>query len=75
MITVPAYFDDAQRVATRNAGIMAGLNVLDIINEPIAAALSYGMQSGGQNKEETILVYDLGGGTFDVSVIQIGKEG
>ena len=75
VITVPAYFDDAQRVATRNAGSMAGLNVLDIINEPIAAALSYGMQSGGQNKDETILVYDLGGGTFDVSVIQIGKDG
>ena len=75
VITVPAYFDDAQRVATRNAGTMAGLNVLDIINEPIAAALSYGMQAGGQNKEETILVYDLGGGTFDVSVIQVGKDG
>ena len=75
VITVPAYFDDAQRVATRNAGTMAGLNVLDIINEPIAAALCYGLQSGGQNKEETILVYDLGGGTFDISVIQIGSEG
>ena len=75
VITVPAYFDDAQRVATRNAGTMAGLNVLDIINEPIAAALAYGMQAGGQTKEETILVYDLGGGTFDVSVIQIGKDG
>ncbi len=75
VITVPAYFDDAQRVATRNAGSMAGLNVLDIINEPIAAALSYGMQAGGQNKEEIILVYDLGGGTFDVSVIQVGKDG
>jgi molecular chaperone DnaK len=75
VITVPAYFDDAQRVATRNAGSMAGLNVLDIINEPIAAALSYGMQAGGQNKEEIILVYDLGGGTFDVSVIQVSKDG
>ncbi len=75
VITVPAYFDDAQRVATRNAGTMAGLNVLDIINEPIAAALAYGMQAGGQNKEEIILVYDLGGGTFDVSVIQVGKDG
>jgi molecular chaperone DnaK len=75
VITVPAYFDDAQRVATRNAGAMAGLNVLDIINEPIAAALSYGMQAGGQNKDEIILVYDLGGGTFDVSVIEIGKDG
>jgi molecular chaperone DnaK len=75
VITVPAYFDDAQRVATRNAGGMAGLNVLDIINEPIAAALCYGLQAGGQNKEETILVYDLGGGTFDVSVIRVGREG
>ena len=56
-------------------GPWPGLNVLDIINEPIAAALSYGMQAGGQNKEETILVYDLGGGTFDVSVIQVGKDG
>jgi molecular chaperone DnaK (HSP70) len=75
VITVPAYFDDAQRVATRNAGLMAGLNVLDIINEPIAAALAYGMQSGGQAKDETILVYDLGGGTFDVSVIRIDRQG
>ena len=75
VITVPAYFDDAQRVATRNAGAMAGLNVLDIINEPIAAALSYGMQTGSQGKEETILVYDLGGGTFDVSVIRVGGDG
>ena len=73
VITVPAYFDDAQRTATKNAGKMAGLNVLDIVNEPIAAALSYGIQAG--QKEETILVYDLGGGTFDVSVIQVGAEG
>jgi len=75
VITVPAYFDDAQRVATRSAGVMAGLNVLDIVNEPIAAALAYGMQAGAPTKEETILVYDLGGGTFDVSVIAVGKEG
>jgi molecular chaperone DnaK (HSP70) len=75
VITVPAYFDDGQRVATRNAGIMAGLNVLDIVNEPIAAALAYGMQAGGQAKDEVILVYDLGGGTFDVSVINVDKEG
>ena len=73
VITVPAYFDDAQRTATKNAGNMAGLNVLDIVNEPIAAALSYGIQ-GGQ-KHETILVYDLGGGTFDVSVIRVDDEG
>lgn len=73
VITVPAYFDDAQRVATRNAGIMAGLNVLDILNEPIAAALAYGVQAG--EKREKVLVYDLGGGTFDVSVIAVGPEG
>jgi molecular chaperone DnaK (HSP70) len=73
VITVPAYFDDAQRVATKNAGVMAGLMVLDIVNEPIAAALSYGVQAG--NKKETILVYDLGGGTFDVSVIEVSPEG
>jgi molecular chaperone DnaK (HSP70) len=73
VITVPAYFDDAQRTATKNAGQMAGLNVLDIVNEPIAAALSYGVQAGG--KEETILVYDLGGGTFDVSVIRVDADG
>lgn len=73
VITVPAYFDDAQRTATKNAGIMAGLNVLDIVNEPIAAALSYGVK--GEAKDETILVYDLGGGTFDVSVIHVGADG
>lgn len=73
VITVPAYFDDAQRTATKNAGGMAGLNVLDIVNEPIAAALSYGVQAG--EKEETILVYDLGGGTFDVSVIRVDADG
>lgn len=73
VITVPAYFDDAQRTATKNAGKLAGLNVLDIVNEPIAAALSYGVQAGG--KAETILVYDLGGGTFDVSVISVGADG
>lgn len=73
VITVPAYFDDAQRTATKNAGAMAGLNVLDIVNEPIAAALSYGVQAGG--KEETILVFDLGGGTFDISVIRVDADG
>ena len=73
VITVPAYFDDAQRVATKNAGTIAGLNVLDIVNEPIAAALSYGIQAG--DTEQTILVYDLGGGTFDVSVIRVDSEG
>jgi molecular chaperone DnaK (HSP70) len=73
VITVPAYFDDAQRVATKNAGTLAGLNVLDIVNEPIAAALAYGILARG--KEERILVYDLGGGTFDVSVIEVGGAG
>ncbi len=73
VITVPAYFDEAQRVATKNAGVMAGLNVLDIVNEPIAAALSYGVQA--EDSEETILVYDLGGGTFDVSVIRVDQDG
>ena len=73
VITVPAYFDEAQRVATKNAGQLAELNVLDIVNEPIAAALSYGVQAG--DKEETILVYDLGGGTFDVTVIRVDGDG
>jgi molecular chaperone DnaK len=69
VITVPAYFNDAQRQATRDAGQIAGLEVLRIINEPTAAALAYGMDKKGQ---ETILVFDLGGGTFDVSVLEIG---
>jgi molecular chaperone DnaK (HSP70) len=73
VITVPAYFDDAQRVATKNAGTLAGLNVLDIVNEPIAAALAYGILARGQ--QERILVYDLGGGTFDVSVIEVSAAG
>jgi molecular chaperone DnaK len=70
VITVPAYFDDAQRTATKEAGQIAGLEVLRIINEPTAAALAYGLDKG--SKEETVLVFDLGGGTFDVSVLQIG---
>jgi molecular chaperone DnaK len=70
VITVPAYFDDAQRTATKNAGEIAGLNVLRIINEPTAAALAYGLDRKGKN--ETILVFDLGGGTFDVSVLEVG---
>ncbi|HWE11293.1 MAG TPA: molecular chaperone DnaK [Solirubrobacteraceae bacterium] len=69
VITVPAYFNDAQRQATRDAGRIAGLEVLRIINEPTAAALAYGMDKKGQ---ETILVFDLGGGTFDVSVLEVG---
>ncbi|NBR94360.1 MAG: molecular chaperone DnaK, partial [Actinobacteria bacterium] len=70
VITVPAYFSDAQRQATKEAGEIAGLNVLRIINEPTAAALAYGLDKGG--KEQTILVFDLGGGTFDVSLLEIG---
>ncbi|ADK69352.1 molecular chaperone DnaK [Mycoplasma mycoides] len=70
VITVPAYFNDAQRKATKDAGTIAGLQVERIINEPTAAALAYGLDK--QDKEETILVYDLGGGTFDVSILAIG---
>jgi molecular chaperone DnaK len=70
VITVPAYFNDAQRTATKNAGEIAGLKVLRIINEPTAAALAYGMD---KKKEEKVLVFDLGGGTFDVSILEIGK--
>ncbi len=69
VITVPAYFSDSQRQATKDAGAIAGLNVLRIINEPTAAALSYGLDKG---HDHTILVYDLGGGTFDVSVLELG---
>jgi len=70
VITVPAYFNDAQRQATKEAGQIAGLNVLRIVNEPTAAALAYGLDKG--NSEQTILVFDLGGGTFDVSLLEIG---
>ena len=69
VITVPAYFNDAQRQATKDAGQIAGLDVVRIINEPTAAALAYGLDT---NKSEKILVYDLGGGTFDVSILEIG---
>ena len=72
VITVPAYFNDAQRQATKDAGKIAGLEVLRIINEPTAAALAYGLDK--TNKDEKILVFDLGGGTFDVSVIEIGDD-
>ncbi|HHX84829.1 MAG TPA: molecular chaperone DnaK [Actinomycetales bacterium] len=70
VVTVPAYFNDAQRQATKDAGQIAGLNVLRIVNEPTAAALAYGLDKG--DKEQTILVFDLGGGTFDVSLLDIG---
>ena len=69
VITVPAYFNDAQRQATKDAGQIAGLEVLRIINEPTAAALAYGLE---KNDGKTIAVYDLGGGTFDVSILEIG---
>jgi len=72
VITVPAYFNDAQRQATKEAGEIAGLNVLRIINEPTAAALAYGLDKG--KEDETILVFDLGGGTFDVSLLEVGKD-
>ncbi|WP_375328414.1 molecular chaperone DnaK [Microcystis sp. BLCC-F210] len=71
VITVPAYFTDAQRQATKDAGIIAGLEVLRIINEPTAAALAYGLDK--RNEDQHILVFDLGGGTFDVSILQLGK--
>ena len=70
VITVPAYFSDHERTATKEAGEIAGLNVLRVVNEPTAAALAYGLDKG--DKEETILVFDLGGGTFDVSLLEIG---
>ena len=71
VITVPAYFTDAQRQATKDAGKIAGLDVKRIINEPTAAALAYGLDKG-ENKNQKICVYDLGGGTFDVSIMEIG---
>src|SRR5213075_783895 len=70
VITVPAYFNDAQRQATKDAGRIAGLEVLRIINEPTAAALAYGLD---KKKDETISVYDFGGGTFDISVLEVGE--
>ncbi len=72
VITVPAYFNDAERQATKDAGEIAGLNVLRIINEPTAAALAYGLDKG--REDELILVFDLGGGTFDVSLLEVGKD-
>lgn len=72
VITVPAYFNDAERQATKDAGEIAGLNVLRIVNEPTAAALAYGLDKG--QEDELILVFDLGGGTFDVSLLEVGKD-
>ena len=72
VITVPAYFNDAERQATKEAGEIAGLNVMRIINEPTAAALAYGLEKG--KEDELILVFDLGGGTFDVSLLEVGRD-
>jgi len=72
VVTVPAYFNDAQRQATKDAGVIAGLNVLRIINEPTAASLAYGLD---KKKNEKIAVYDLGGGTFDISILDVGEAG
>ena len=72
VITVPAYFNDAERQSTKEAGEIAGLNVLRIVNEPTAAALAYGLEKG--KEDESILVFDLGGGTFDVSLLEVGKD-
>src|SRR5687767_12789218 len=71
VITVPAYFNDSQRTATKEAGEVAGFNVLRIVNEPTAAALAYGLDKGA--KEQTVLVFDLGGGTFDVSLLELAE--
>ena len=70
VITVPAYFNDSQRQATKDAGKIAGLNVLRIINEPTAASLAYGLD---KKKDEKIAVFDLGGGTYDISILEIGE--
>ena len=71
VITVPAYFNDSQRQATKDAGVIAGLNVLRVINEPTAAAIAYGLDKKSSSKEKNILIFDLGGGTFDVSILNI----
>merc|ERR1712198_463833 len=72
VITVPAYFNDSQRQATKDAGVISGLNVLRIINEPTAAAIAYGLDKKSENKgEKNVLIFDLGGGTFDVSILSI----
>jgi heat shock 70kDa protein 1/2/6/8 len=71
VITVPAYFNDNQRQATKDAGAISGMNVLRIINEPTAAAIAYGLGAGKSDKERHVLIFDLGGGTFDVSLLHI----
>merc|ERR1711964_919695 len=71
VVTVPAYFNDSQRQATKDAGIIAGLNVLRVINEPTAAAIAYGLDKKDADGEKNVLIFDLGGGTFDVSILSI----
>ena len=71
VITVPAYFNDSQRQATKDAGVIAGINVLRVINEPTAAAIAYGLDKKSSSQEKNILIFDLGGGTFDVSILSI----
>ena len=71
VITVPAYFNDSQRQATKDAGVITGLNVLRVINEPTAAAIAYGLDKKSSTEEKNILIFDLGGGTFDVSILSI----
>ena len=71
IITVPAYFNDSQRQSTKDAGLIAGLNVLRIINEPTAAALAYGLDKLSQSGRRYVLIFDLGGGTFDVSLLAL----
>ena len=72
VVTVPAYFNDSQRQATKDAGVIAGLNILRIINEPTAAAIAYGLdKKKSSNKESKVLIFDLGGGTFDVSILTV----
>merc|ERR1719160_1920193 len=71
VVTVPAYFNDSQRQATEDAGVIAGLNIMRIINEPTAAAIAYGLDKKKDEKESNVLIFDLGGGTFDVSILSI----
>ena len=71
VITVPAYFNDSQQQATKDAGVIAGLNLLQVINEPTAAAIAYGLDKKSSSEEENILIFDFGGGTFDVSILSI----
>ena len=73
VITVPAYFNDAQRQATKDAGRIAGLDVIRIINEPTAAAIAYGLDKVSDQTEKNVVIFDLGGGTFDISILELGE--